>query len=80
SYRRHRNICIRESYQGGDNDCKKIVNDVKKFKLNLIPYGIFFPEKKSVIANGLVENPKSLVKELSYLDEDGVSTQTLRIA
>ena len=54
-------------YQGGDNAGHTIVIDGKKFKLHLIPSGIFFPEKISVIGNGMVVNPKSLVKELTYL-------------
>ena len=54
-------------YQGGDNAGHTIVIDGKKFKLHLIPSGIFFPEKISVIGNGVVVNPKSLVKELEYL-------------
>ena len=54
--------------------------DGKKFKLHLIPSGIFFPEKISVIGNGVVVNPKSLVKELAYLHEEGVTTDNLRIS
>ena len=67
-------------YQGGDNAGHTIVIDGKKFKLHLIPSGIFFPEKVSVIGNGVVVNPKSLVKELAYLHEEGVSTDSLRIS
>lgn len=67
-------------YQGGDNAGHTIVIDGKKFKLHLIPSGIFFPEKISVIGNGMVVNPKSLVKELAYLAEEGVSTANLRIS
>ena len=67
-------------YQGGDNASHTIVIDGKKFKLHLIPSGIFFPEKISVIGNGVVVNPKSLVKELAYLHEEGVSTANLRIS
>ena len=67
-------------YQGGDNAGHTIVIDGKKFKLHLIPSGIFFPEKISVIGNGVVINPKSLVKELAYLHEEGVITDSLRIS
>ncbi len=67
-------------YQGGDNAGHTIVIDGKKFKLHLIPSGIFFPEKVSVIGNGVVINPKSLVKELAYLHDEGVSTDSLRIS
>ena len=65
---------------GGDNAGHTIVIDGKKFKLHLIPSGIFFPEKISVIGNGVVINPKSLVKELAYLHEEGVTTDSLRIS
>ena len=61
-------------YQGGDNAGHTIVIDGKKFKLHLIPSGIFFPEKVSVIGNGMVVNPKSLVEELDYLHQEGVAT------
>ena len=67
-------------YQGGDNAGHTIVIDGKKFKLHLIPSGIFFSEKISVIGNGVVINPKSLVKELAYLHEEGVTTDSLRIS
>ena len=67
-------------FQGGDNAGHTIVIDGKKFKLHLIPSGIFFPEKISVIGNGVVVNPKSLVKELEYLHAEGVSTESLRIS
>ena len=62
-------------YQGGDNAGHTIV-----IKLHLIPSGIFFPEKISVIGNGVVVNPKSLVKELEYLHAEGVSTDSLRVS
>lgn len=67
-------------YQGGDNAGHTIVIDGKKFKLHLIPSGIFFPEKISVIGNGVVVNPKSLVKELEYLHAEDVSTDSLRVS
>ncbi len=67
-------------YQGGDNAGHTIVIDGKKFKLHLIPSGIFFPEKFSVIGNGVVINPKSLVTELDYLHQEGVKTDSLRIS
>ena len=68
-------------YQGGDNAGHTIVIDGKKIQVRtLIPSGIFFPEKISVIGNGVVINPKSLVKELAYLHEEGVITDSLRIS
>ncbi|MDR2464957.1 MAG: adenylosuccinate synthase [Streptococcaceae bacterium] len=67
-------------YQGGDNAGHTVIIENKKYKLHLIPSGIFYPEKISVIGNGVVVNPKSLVKELAYLNEEGVSTDNLRIS
>ncbi|GFH41013.1 adenylosuccinate synthase [Pseudolactococcus insecticola] len=67
-------------YQGGDNAGHTIVIDGTKYKLHLIPSGIFYPEKISVIGNGVVVNPKSLVKELAYLHEAGITTENLRIS
>lgn len=67
-------------YQGGDNAGHTIKFDGVTYKLHLIPSGIFYKEKISVIGNGVVVNPKSLVKELAYLKEHGVSTDNLRIS
>ncbi|MGO4937997.1 adenylosuccinate synthase [Fundicoccus sp. Sow4_H7] len=67
-------------YQGGDNAGHTIAFDNKTYKLHLIPSGIFASDKISVIGNGVVINPKSLVKELNYLKEEGISTENLRIS
>ena len=65
-------------YQGGDNAGHTIAFDGKTYKLRLIPSGIFYSDKISV--NGVVLNPKSLVTELKYLHDNGVSTDNLRIS
>jgi adenylosuccinate synthase len=67
-------------YQGGNNAGHTIVFHGEKYKLHLIPSGIFFPEKICVIGNGMVVDPKALVQELAYLHEKGVSTDNLRIS
>lgn len=67
-------------YQGGDNAGHTIKFGGVTYKLHLIPSGIFSPEKISVIGNGVVVNPKSLVKELAYLAEKGIDTRSLRIS
>lgn len=67
-------------YQGGDNAGHTIKFDGKTFKLHLIPSGIFASDKLSIIGNGVVVNPKSLVKELNYLHDEGISTDNLRIS
>lgn len=67
-------------YQGGDNAGHTIHTDGKIFKLRLIPSGILYPHQLSVIGNGVVVNPKSLVAELAYLREQGVNGDNLRIS
>ncbi|WP_018131060.1 adenylosuccinate synthase [Effusibacillus pohliae] len=67
-------------YQGGNNAGHTISINGKEFKLHLIPSGIFYPEKICVIGNGMVVNPKALVDELTYLKNNGVSTDNLRIS
>lgn len=67
-------------YQGGDNAGHTIQFDGRTFKLHLIPSGIFDKNKISVIGNGVVVNPKSVVKELQYLADEGIDTSSLRIS
>ncbi|OQP23713.1 adenylosuccinate synthetase [Geobacillus zalihae] len=67
-------------YQGGNNAGHTIVFNGEKYKLHLIPSGIFYKDKICVIGNGMVIDPKALVAELSYLHERGVSTDNLRIS
>ncbi len=67
-------------YQGNDNAGHTIVFKGETYKLHLIPSGIFYSDKLSVIGNGVVLNPKSLVEELHYLYDRNVSTDNLRIS
>ncbi|HHY74914.1 MAG TPA: adenylosuccinate synthase [Bacillus bacterium] len=67
-------------YQGGNNAGHTIVFGGKKYKLHLIPSGIFYSDKICVIGNGMVIDPKALVTELQYLHGEGVSTDNLRIS
>ncbi|MGX6979260.1 adenylosuccinate synthase [Vagococcus elongatus] len=67
-------------YQGGDNAGHTIKFDGVTYKLHLVPSGIFYEEKISVIGNGVVINPKSLTEELKYLEDQGIETKNLRIS
>lgn len=67
-------------YQGGNNAGHTIVFGGKKYKLHLIPSGIFYKDKTCVIGNGMVIDPKALVEELAYLHERDVDTSNLRIS
>lgn len=67
-------------YQGGNNAGHTIIFDGNKYKLHLIPSGIFYNDKICVIGNGMVIDPKAFVKELEYLDGFGVSTKNLKVS
>lgn len=67
-------------YQGGNNAGHTIVFGGKKYKLHLIPSGIFYKDKICVIGNGMVIDPKALVQELKYLHDQGIDTSNLRIS
>lgn len=67
-------------YQGGNNAGHTIIFGGVKYKLHLIPSGIFYKEKICVIGNGLVVDPKALLEELKYLHDRGVSTDNLRVS
>lgn len=67
-------------YQGGNNAGHTIVFGGTKYKLHLIPSGIFYKDKVCVIGNGMVIDPKALVEELAYLHERNVDTSNLRIS
>lgn len=67
-------------YQGGNNAGHTIKFNGETYKLHLIPSGIFYKDKISVIGNGMVVDPKALIKELTYLHDRGISTDNLRIS
>jgi len=67
-------------YQGGNNAGHTIIFGGETYKLHLIPSGIFYKEKTSVIGNGMVVDPKALVQELKGLHDRGVTTENLRIS
>ncbi len=62
-------------FQGGDNAGHSIVIGGKKYKLRLIPSGIFKKNKKVVIGHGVVVNPKTLLNEIDYLEKNGFSVK-----
>ncbi|KQX68184.1 adenylosuccinate synthase [Paenibacillus sp. Root444D2] len=67
-------------YQGGNNAGHTIVFAGNKYKLHLIPSGIFYKDKICVIGNGVVIDPRALVQEIEYLQSHKVSTDNLRIS
>ncbi|WP_374548054.1 adenylosuccinate synthase, partial [Rhodoblastus sp.] len=69
-------------YQGGHNAGHTLVIDGVTYKLSLLPSGIVRPGKLSIIGNGVVLDPRHLVKEIADLRAKGVeiSRDNLRIA
>lgn len=67
-------------YQGGNNAGHTILIGNKKYKLTMIPSGIFNQNKVCVIGNGMVINPSALIDEINYIHENGFSTDNLTIS
>ncbi|MBD2871797.1 adenylosuccinate synthase [Paenibacillus arenilitoris] len=67
-------------YQGGNNAGHTILINNKKYKLTMIPSGIFNHNKTCVIGNGMVINPQALIDEINYIHENGFSTDNLKIS
>jgi adenylosuccinate synthase len=67
-------------YQGGDNAGHTLNIDGNVYKLRSVPSGILYPDKTSIIGNGVVLNIESLLEELKRLHEQGVDTSNLKIS
>lgn len=67
-------------FQGGNNAGHTISFNGNTYQLQLIPSGIFENDKLNVIGNGVVVNPKALLKELKMLHDAGVKTDNLKIS
>ena len=67
-------------FQGGNNAGHTIIRDGEEFKFHLIPSGILYPDKFSVIGNGVVLDPKVLLGEIDGLRRRGVDVSNLRIS
>ena len=64
-------------FQGGNNAGHTIILDDKTVKLHLIPSGVLHKECKLVIGSGVVVDPRVLIKELTMLKNEGLSTNLL---
>lgn len=66
--------------QGGNNAGHTILFDGQKFALRSIPSGIFNPNIKNIMANGMVIDPKQALEELRGLEERGIKKFQLFIS
>ena len=67
-------------YQGGDNAGHTVVTGDEVFKLQLCPSGVLYPHITSVIGNGVVVNPATLISELDMLASRGVDVGRVRVS
>jgi adenylosuccinate synthase len=67
-------------YQGGNNAGHTVVAEGRLLKLQLIPSGILYPHLTPVIADGVVVDPRHLLKELEDVRRTGVDVSRLRLS
>src|SRR5262245_35146226 len=67
-------------YQGGDNAGHTVVRGDEVFKLRLTPSGVLYPHMTSVIGNGVVVNPVTLIAEFDMLTERGIDVSRVRVS
>ena len=67
-------------YQGGNNAGHTVVIGDNKYKLHLIPSGIFYDKTLCVIGNGVVIDPAVLLQEIKSLRATGQKVANLRIS
>jgi adenylosuccinate synthase len=67
-------------YQGGNNAGHTILAEGHTLKLQLIPSGILYPHITSVIADGVVVDPKVLLQEMDGLAAMGVDPSRLVVS
>jgi adenylosuccinate synthase len=67
-------------YQGGDNAGHTVVVGDETVKLQLCPSGVLYPHITSVIGNGVVVNPATLIAELDMLAAKGIDVSRVRVS
>src|SRR5438067_4717833 len=67
-------------YQGGNNAGHTIVAEDRLLKLHLVPSGILYPHITSVIADGVVVDPRILLDEMDELTEAGLDVSRLVVS
>ena len=67
-------------YQGGNNAGHTIVAEGHELKLNLVPSGILLPHITNVIADGVVVDPRVLLREVDELSASGLDVSGLRLS
>lgn len=68
------NAALVVRYQGGDNAGHTVKIGDQSYALHLIPSGIV-RQRPSILGNGMVINPKSLLKEIADLESKGLDVR-----
>lgn len=58
-------------FSGGNNAGHTVIVQNEKYELHLIPSGVIYEDKKSLIGNGTVIDPTALIAEIESLKERG---------
>jgi adenylosuccinate synthase len=74
----HMDFVVR--YQGGNNAGHTIIAEGHELKLHLVPSGILYPHITSVIADGVVVDPRVLLEEMDGLAAVGIDPSGLRVS
>jgi adenylosuccinate synthase len=67
-------------FSGGNNAGHTIVNEFGRFGLHLIPSGVFHSHVDCLIGNGVVINPRVLIREIETLQGHGIGVSRLFIS
>jgi adenylosuccinate synthase len=67
-------------YSAGNNAGHTVINDLGEFKLNIVPAGIFYPDKACIIGNGVALDPKHVLNEIETLRTRGISVANLFVS
>jgi adenylosuccinate synthase len=67
-------------YSAGNNAGHTVINDLGEFKLNVVPAGIFYPDKACIIGNGVALDPAIVLNEIDTLAGRGISVANLSIS
>lgn len=59
--------------QGGNNAGHTVIAKGKEYKFHLIPSGVLYDNVICYITGGVVVDPDSLVREIAFLEEQGIS-------
>src|SRR3989337_830806 len=62
-------------YSAGNNAGHTVINELGEFRLHIVPAGVFYPDKRCLIGNGVVVDPPVLLEEIADLEARGVSVQ-----